>query len=77
MISGLNDFVSETNTKLEIGMDMKNFSHCITLINDIECENDEQFFAILQTSAFRVAVVPTLNRAMITIDDASEPECGE
>ena len=78
MLLGLHDFVSETNTELEIGTDMKNLSHCISLINDFECEIiDEHFVAILQTSAFGVTVDPTLDRAMITINDTSEPECGE
>ena len=63
---------------MEIHTDMRNLNHCISLINDFECEIiDEQFFAILQTSALGVTVDPTLERATITINDTREPECGE
>ena len=48
------------------------------LKNDSECEiNSEHFFAVLETSAFRVTVDPNLDRAQLTIDDTNEPECGE
>ena len=63
---------------MEIRTDMKNLNHCISLINDFECEIiDEQFFAILKTSALGVTVDPSLERATITINDTREPECGE
>ena len=63
---------------LDIKIDMRNLSYCLMLKNDSECEIiSEHFFAVLETSAFRVTVDPNLDRAIITIDDTNEPECGE
>ena len=63
---------------LEVSIDTRSLEHCIMLKDDSDCEiNSENFFAVLETSAFRVTVDPNLDRAMITIDDTNEPECGE
>ena len=53
--------------------------YTITIIDDDVCENDpnENFFVNLEYSSGIQPITVALNRATVTIDDDSEPECGE
>ncbi|CAI8013538.1 hypothetical protein GBAR_LOCUS8570 [Geodia barretti] len=54
-------------------------THTITINDDDECENDpnENFFSNIALDSGIPDITVTVPRATVTIDDTSEPECGQ
>ena len=54
-------------------------NHTIIINDDEECENDpnENFFSNIALDSGSPDITVTLPRAMVTIDDTAEPECGK
>ena len=53
--------------------------HTITINNDGVCENEpnENFFSNIALDSGIPDITVTVPRAMVTIDDTAEPECGK
>ena len=54
-------------------------SHIILINDDDECEKDpnENFFSIIALNSGIPDITVTVPRAIVTINDTAEPECGK